>query len=467
MAQQIFISYSTGDQAVADAICKALESSGVKCWIAPRDIEAASGWGGSIVAGIRASQAVLVVFSEKSNASPQVVREMEVAVSQRLPLIPVRIADALPTEDMQYFLGVSHWFDAYPQPIETYLPQIVGMSHRVLARDSAPWRRFTRRLPQGRLTQYAMLGGAVIAAAVLAAWLMRPAPPPNPMDAIRSPMSGRWQADLTDTKGRKQTCVLDVQELGQAAFSDACPSPLMGAAGSILIAKDGTWAPQFFNRGTDGGTYLFQGGTVHGLAGSFRLQGKSTLVTHDSQRGEIAWTRIKADAPLHKALDDLFAFQLDWPVKDVPGIASRGLAYARSHWEADAVLMSIKFELQEGNASFGVQAQTPAGALQVTLGFYSPGTQKGLQLRPRFTGAEVYESTGVDQDPRRALPANFVDLPQAAAALLQKMRGKQIKSAELENWAAGTSYGSAQLSGVEWMIDSSLGERGTVRAALQ
>jgi hypothetical protein len=190
-------------------------------------------------------------------------------------------------------------------------------------------------------------------------------------------------------------------------------------------------------------------------------------VTRDSQRGEIAWTRIKADAPLRKALDDLFAFQLDWPVKDVPGIASRGLAYARSHWEADAVLMSIKFELQEGNASFGVQAQTPAGALQVTLGFYSPGTQKGLQLRPRFTGAEVYESTGVDQDPRRALPANFVDLPQAAAALLPKMRGKQIKSAELENWAAGTSYGSAQLSGVEWMIDSSLGERGTVRAALQ
>lgn len=63
MAHQIFLSYSTGDQPVADAICKALESSGIRCWIAPRDIEAASGWGGSIVAGIRASQAVLVVFS--------------------------------------------------------------------------------------------------------------------------------------------------------------------------------------------------------------------------------------------------------------------------------------------------------------------------------------------------------------------------------------------------------------------
>ncbi len=81
-------------------------------------------------------------------------------------------------------------------------------------------------------------------------------------------------------------------------------------------------------------------------------------------------------------------------------------------------------------------------------------------------GAGVYEMTGVDQDPLRALPATLVDLPQAAATVLPRMRGKQMKSAELENRAAGTSYGRAQLSGVEWRIDSSLGERGTVRAAL-
>ena len=467
MAHQIFLSYSIGDQPVADAICKALESSGIRCWIAPRDIEAASGWGGSIVAGIRASQAVLVVFSEKSNASPQVVREMEVAVAQRLPLIPVRIADALPTEDMQYFLGVSHWFNAYPQPIATDLPEIVAMSHRVLAREGAPWRRFSRRLPQGRLVQYGMLGAAVLTVAVLTAWLMRPAPPPNPMDAIRSPMAGRWQAELADTNGRKQACVLDVQDLGQTVFTDSCPAPLMGAEGSMVISKDGVWAPQFFTRGKDGGTFLLQGGALHGMAGSFRLDGKTTLITHDAQRGEIAWTRIKADGPLHNALDDVLPFQLDWPVKDVPGIAGRALAYARSHWQSDAVLMSLKFELQENNSSFGVQAQTPAGGLQATFSFYSPSTQKGLSLRPRFVGASVFESSGVDQDARRALPAAFVDLPQAAAALLPRMRGKQIKSAELENWAAGTSYGSAQLSGVEWMIDSSLGERGTVRAALQ
>jgi hypothetical protein len=465
VAHQIFLSYSSGDQPVADAICAALENSGIRCWIAPRDIKAATGWGGSIVEGVHASQAVLVVFSEKSNASPQVVREMELAVARRLPLIPVRIADVLPTEDMQYFLGVSHWFNAHPQPIAIYLPEIVAMSHRVLAREAAPWRRFSRRLPQNRLTQYGLLGGAVLAVAVLTAWLMRPAPPPNPMDAIRSPIAGRWQAELADAHGRKQACVLDVQDLGQTMFSDSCPSPLMGAEGSLMSSKDGVWAPQLFNRGKDTGTFLFQGGSLNGLVGSFRVEGKNALVTRDSQRGEVAWTRIKADGPLHNALDDVFPFELDWPVKDVPSIAGRALAYARSHWQSDTVLMSLKLELQENNSSFGVQAHTPAGGLQISFTFYSPSTQRGLALRPRFTGASVYESTGVDQDERRALPASFVDLPQAAAALLSRMRGKQIKSAELENWAAGTSYGSAQLSGVEWMIDSSLGERGTVRAA--
>jgi hypothetical protein len=467
VAQQVFISYSTGDQAVADTICKALESSGIKCWIAPRDIDPGSGWGGSIVAGIRASQAVLVVFSEKSNVSPQVVREMEVAVSQRVPLIPVRIADALPTEDMQYFLGVSHWFNAYPQPIETYLPQIVGMSHRVLAKESAPWRRFTRRLPQGRVLQYGIPAAAVLVAAVATAWLMRPTAPPDPMELMRSPMAGRWQATLADAQGRKQACILDVQDLGQSMFSDSCPSPLMGAEGTITANKEGTLAPALFVRGKDTGTFMFMGGSLHGMVGSYRLQGKNTLLTHDTQRGEVTWTRIKAEGTLHNALNDLFPFELDWPVKDVPGIAGRAVAYARSHWQPDAVLMSVKFELQENNASFGVQARTPAGALQVTLTLYSASTQRELSLRPRFIGASVYEMTGVDRDARRALPATFVDLPQAAAALLPRMRGKQIKSAELENWAAGTSYGSAQLSGVEWMIDSSLGERGTVRAALQ
>ena len=36
----VFISYASQDVAVANAIVEALEGHGVKCWIAPRDVEA-------------------------------------------------------------------------------------------------------------------------------------------------------------------------------------------------------------------------------------------------------------------------------------------------------------------------------------------------------------------------------------------------------------------------------------------
>jgi len=39
MPSMIFISHSSKDRPTADAICAHLESAGIKCWIAPRDIE--------------------------------------------------------------------------------------------------------------------------------------------------------------------------------------------------------------------------------------------------------------------------------------------------------------------------------------------------------------------------------------------------------------------------------------------
>jgi len=35
----VFISYSTEDKAVADAVVSVLENEGIRCWYAPRDIE--------------------------------------------------------------------------------------------------------------------------------------------------------------------------------------------------------------------------------------------------------------------------------------------------------------------------------------------------------------------------------------------------------------------------------------------
>jgi hypothetical protein len=44
MLGKVFISHSSKDQQTADAIRQHLESAGLACWIAPRDIEAGADW---------------------------------------------------------------------------------------------------------------------------------------------------------------------------------------------------------------------------------------------------------------------------------------------------------------------------------------------------------------------------------------------------------------------------------------
>ena len=189
---------------------------------------------------MEASEAVVVVFSQHANDPPQVAREMGLAVSKRLPLIPVRIADVMPTADMQYFLGVSHWFNAYPKRIETYLPQIVGSVHRVLADTESPWRKIRSRLPQGRRGQIAAAIAGAVLVALVTGYAMRPSEP-DFMAALRSPLAGRWQTEITDAQGREKNCVLDVQDMGQAKFSDIWPMPFTGAQGAITVATGNTF----------------------------------------------------------------------------------------------------------------------------------------------------------------------------------------------------------------------------------
>lgn len=53
MAHDVFISHSSKDKQVADAMCNKLESSGIRCWIAPRDILPGMDWTESLVKAIK------------------------------------------------------------------------------------------------------------------------------------------------------------------------------------------------------------------------------------------------------------------------------------------------------------------------------------------------------------------------------------------------------------------------------
>ncbi|MDD1653077.1 MAG: toll/interleukin-1 receptor domain-containing protein [Methanomicrobiales archaeon] len=132
VSRDVFISYAMEDREVADAICTKLESEGVSCWIAPRDILAGVSFPRAIVDAIDASTLVVLVFSSRSNRSPHVVRELTRAVSKNLPIIPFRIENVVPSKDMEYLIGTPHWYDAFTGPRDQHLQELANTLHILL-----------------------------------------------------------------------------------------------------------------------------------------------------------------------------------------------------------------------------------------------------------------------------------------------------------------------------------------------
>jgi phage FluMu protein Com len=81
---EVFISYSNKDKSIADAVCSALETQHIRCWIAPRDIAPGTTWGGSIIQAIEDARIMVLIYSGSANLSSQVIREVERAVAKGL-----------------------------------------------------------------------------------------------------------------------------------------------------------------------------------------------------------------------------------------------------------------------------------------------------------------------------------------------------------------------------------------------
>jgi hypothetical protein len=183
MALDVFISYSHHDKAAADAACAMLESSGVRAWIAPRDVRPGVEYGAAIVEAIERCRVLVLIFSESANHSGQILREVERAVSKGIPIVPVRIEDVLPTKSMGYFLGTIHWLEAMTPPLEQHLRQLVDIVGAILSRDGggqggnktsallgdSPFHaqvsttRRAGKAQSGRIVLFGLLGAAAIA----------------------------------------------------------------------------------------------------------------------------------------------------------------------------------------------------------------------------------------------------------------------------------------------------------------
>jgi TRAP-type mannitol/chloroaromatic compound transport system substrate-binding protein len=124
MAHDIFISCSSQDKPIADAACATLEAAGIRCWIAPRDIQPGADWAESIIGAIDGCRVMVLIFSSHANDSKQVRREVQRAFDREVPVVPVRIDKVAPSNTLAYYMGPVHWLDALTPPLERHLASL-------------------------------------------------------------------------------------------------------------------------------------------------------------------------------------------------------------------------------------------------------------------------------------------------------------------------------------------------------
>src|SRR6266446_863663 len=137
MPRDVFISHSAQDKKVAETICWALEESGIQCWVAPRDVRPGRSFPGEITRAIQQSKVMLLIFSRHSNSSEQVLREVQLAVDCRVPIVRLRIEDIPLSDDLRYYLSTPHWLDALSHPLSKHIPAVREALKELLSQSSS------------------------------------------------------------------------------------------------------------------------------------------------------------------------------------------------------------------------------------------------------------------------------------------------------------------------------------------
>jgi hypothetical protein len=133
MAHDVFISYSSRDKSVADAICAGLETMKIRCWIAPRDVHPGTTRAEATTEAIEASRVFVLVFSRTSNKSDDVFREISLAASWGIPIVAFRIHGVKPTSRMGYYMTPNQSLDAINPPLTARIQDLAETVQPLLA----------------------------------------------------------------------------------------------------------------------------------------------------------------------------------------------------------------------------------------------------------------------------------------------------------------------------------------------
>lgn len=124
----IFISHAGPDKEQAIAICESLESHGLRCWIAPRDVYSGNSYLEEILDGVSKSKSLLLLLSSNTENAEYVINEVERAKSYRRKIFTIRLEDVEIPRSLELILSAQQWIDYWSLDYKERLQQIIHYS---------------------------------------------------------------------------------------------------------------------------------------------------------------------------------------------------------------------------------------------------------------------------------------------------------------------------------------------------
>jgi TolB-like protein/Flp pilus assembly protein TadD len=497
MTPQVFISHSSKDKEVADAVCRHLESADIPCWMAPRNIEFGADWTEAIMRGITACRVFVLVFSENANGSGHVRREVAKAFSLGLQVIPFRIEDTLPQSSLSYFLETVHWLDAVSTPLEKHLNSLTERVKKLLANGDSdinapiapPGTAYPGLSAPLKRRGWLIATGLAVAAAVImaAAWLYIA----GGRTAQQNPYPSGPLAEIS----AKSVAVLPFESISSSKddgyFADGVQDEILNNLAKIAQLKviSRTSVMQYrADTKRDMRQIAYALGVANVLEGTVRREGNRVRVSAqlvDARNDSAVW----ADS-YDRDLTDIFTIQSE-VAQTIAGQLSAALSpeekqriEAKPTKNLEAYDMYLKAKEKIENA--WILNGDPEELRREALGLL----QKATQLDPNFaiahcTMAFVHDNLFLLFDPtmeRRALADEAInsalrskpDLPEAHLAyanhLYRGYRDYERARAELAIAKRGLSN-NAEVIYLEALMDRQQGEFdkavGSLNAAIQ
>jgi hypothetical protein len=408
MEFDVFISHSSKDKTMADAVCAKLEEAGIRCWIAPRDITAGMTWSGEIMKAIDKCRVMVLVFSSNANESVQIIREVEAAVHRGKPILPVRIENILPSDSMAFFMNSVHWLDAISEPLERHLEELVQAVSALLGVASTPKSDHPKKQETGfnwKPMAFATIGVVVVAAGLVCFFLFRPKPDNSHIVAAASSTPAAVTVAPAAASAAPAAASVAPAAASVTPASAITPAPASVApsisAGSIDSQMTGTWHLKTHVFDYDGAvtlTYAFDGtyvmetvlsdsGTYQSAAGKWTTTSSGSGLVRQGTYQYAGSHWIKSTGPLGVAL---YSPETPQAPLNPANPVMLGTWLSTAHPPNSPPWKMTLTNQPDGTYSFGIDI--------VDAGSYTSANGR-LTMRSRTTGAMVqgaYRSLGQD-----------------------------------------------------------------------